>query len=43
MSQRAMKYLNDNRIVYRKYSDDEPTKQYSWGMGITVCLIVELG
>tara|TARA_B100000497_G_scaffold123937_1_gene157498 strand:- start:265 stop:888 length:624 start_codon:yes stop_codon:yes gene_type:complete len=31
MSQRAMKYLNDNRIVYRKYSDDEPTKQYSWG------------
>ncbi len=31
MSQRAMKYLNDNRIVYRKYPDDEPTEHYSWG------------
>ena len=31
MSQRAMKYLNDNRIVYRKYPDDEPTEYYSWG------------
>ena len=31
MSQRAMKYLNDNRIVYRKYSDDQPTQEYDWG------------
>ena len=31
MSQRAMKYLNDNRIVYRKYSDDTPTKVFNWG------------
>ncbi len=26
-----MKYLNDNRIIYRKYSDDPPTKEYEWG------------
>tara|TARA_B100000900_G_scaffold27999_1_gene21580 strand:+ start:1760 stop:2368 length:609 start_codon:yes stop_codon:yes gene_type:complete len=26
-----MKYLNDNRIVYRKYSEDQPTKEYKWG------------
>ena len=31
MSYRAMKYLNDNRIVYRKYSEDQPTKEYEWG------------
>ena len=31
MSQRTMKYLNDNRIVYRKYSDDQPTQEYEWG------------
>ena len=31
MSYRAMKYLNDNRIVYRKYSEDQPTKEYDWG------------
>jgi len=31
MSHRNMKYLNDNRIRYRKYSDDNPTKEYSWG------------
>ena len=31
MSYRAMKYLNDNRIVYRKYSDDQPTQEYEWG------------
>ena len=31
MSQRAMKYLNDNRIVYRKYSEDQPTQEYEWG------------
>ena len=26
-----MKYLNNNRIRYRKYSDDPPTKEYEWG------------
>ena len=26
-----MKYLNDNRIVYRKYSEDRPTKEFDWG------------
>jgi hypothetical protein len=31
MSQRAMKYLNDNRIIYRKYSEDQPTQEYNWG------------
>ncbi len=31
MSHRNMKYLNDNRIVYRKYSEDQPTKEYKWG------------
>lgn len=28
---RNMKYLNDNRIIYRKYSDDPSTKEYKWG------------
>ena len=31
MSYRAMKYLNDNRIVYRKYSEDQATQEYEWG------------
>jgi len=31
MSQRAMKYLNDNHIIYRKYSEDQPTQEYKWG------------
>ena len=31
MSQRAMKYLNDKRIVYRRYSSDKPTQEYNWG------------
>ena len=31
MSHRAMKYLNDKRIVYRKYSSDVPTVEYDWG------------
>ena len=31
MSQRSMKYLNDNRIVYRRYSPDKPTQEYDWG------------
>tara|TARA_Y100000389_G_scaffold185628_1_gene205230 strand:+ start:147 stop:761 length:615 start_codon:yes stop_codon:yes gene_type:complete len=26
-----MKYLNDNRIIYRKYSEDIPTQEYNWG------------
>ena len=28
---RNMKYLNDNRIIYRKYSEDQPTQEYKWG------------
>ncbi len=31
MSHRNLKYLNDNRIIYRRYSSDIPTRQYSWG------------
>ena len=31
MSQRSMKYLNDNRIIYRKYPTDKPTAEYDWG------------
>ena len=31
MSQRSMKYLNDNHIIYRKYSEDQPTREYKWG------------
>jgi len=31
MSQRAMTYLNNSRIVYRKYSLDEPTDSFNWG------------
>jgi len=31
MSHRAMKYLNNKRIVYRRYSPDEPTASYDWG------------
>ena len=31
MSQRAMKYLNDKRIIYRRYSSDVPTATYDWG------------
>jgi len=31
MSYRAIKYLNDNRIRYRKYSEDQPTQEYEWG------------
>ena len=47
MSQRAIKYLNDKRIVYRRYSEDGPTTSYNWGWyyadgtyAITVCLIL---
>ena len=31
MSHRDLRYLNDNRIIYRRYSSDIPTAQYSWG------------
>ena len=31
MSHRAMTYLNNKRIVYRRYSSDEPTTTYNWG------------
>ena len=31
MSHRNLKYLNDNRIIYRRYSSDIPTSSYSWG------------
>ena len=31
MSQRKMKYLNDNRIIYRRYSTDKPTQKHDWG------------
>ena len=31
MSQRAMKYLNNKRIIYRRYSSDKPTTNYDWG------------
>ena len=28
---RNLNYLNNNRIIYRKYSSDKPTSTYSWG------------
>jgi hypothetical protein len=31
MSHRNLKYLNDNRIIYRRYSSDIPTSSHSWG------------
>jgi hypothetical protein len=31
MSHRNLKYLNDNRIIYRRYSSDVPTASHSWG------------
>ena len=31
MSQRNLKYLNNNRIIYRWYSSDIPTSSHSWG------------
>ena len=31
MSQRNLKYLNNNRIIYRRYSSDIPTSSHSWG------------
>jgi hypothetical protein len=31
MSHRNLKYLNNNRIIYQKYSDDKPTHSFYWG------------
>ena len=31
MSHRNLKYLNNNRIIYRKYSSDIPTTSHNWG------------
>ena len=31
MSHRNLTYLNNNRIVYRKYSSENPTASYDWG------------
>ena len=31
MSHRNLKYLNQNRVIYRKYSSDTPTSTYGWG------------
>jgi hypothetical protein len=31
MSQRNLKYLNDRRIIYRKYPEDKPSETYDWG------------
>jgi len=31
MSHFNLKYLNDNRIIYRRYSSDIPTSSFSWG------------
>ena len=31
MSHRNLKYLNDNRIIYRRYSSDMPTSSHKWG------------
>ena len=31
MSHRNLTYLNNKRIVYRKYSSDDPTDSFDWG------------
>ena len=31
MSHRNLKYLNNSRIIYRRYSSDIPTSSHSWG------------
>ncbi len=31
MSYRDLRYLNNNRIIYRRYSSDIPTSSHSWG------------
>ena len=35
MSHRNLRYLNDNRIIYRRYSSDVPTASFSWGWHYT--------
>ncbi len=31
MSHQDLRYLNNNRIIYRRYSSDIPTSSHSWG------------
>ena len=31
MSHRNLSYLNNNRIIYRRYSSDNPTSSHGWG------------
>ena len=31
MSHRNLTYLNNNRVIYRRYSSDIPTSSHSWG------------
>ena len=31
MSHRDLRYLNNNRIIYRRYSSDIPTSSHNWG------------
>ena len=31
MSHRNLTYLNNNRIIYRRYSSDIPTSSHNWG------------
>ena len=31
MSHRNLTYLNNNRIIYRRYSSDIPTSNHRWG------------
>jgi hypothetical protein len=31
MSHRNLTYLNNNRIIYRRYSSDNPTSSHGWG------------
>ena len=31
MSHRNLTYLNNNRIIYRRYSSDVPTSNHNWG------------
>ena len=37
MSHRNLKYLNQNRVIYRKYSSDTPTSSYNWGWHYEEC------
>ena len=31
MSHRNLTYLNNNRIIYRRYSSENPTSSHGWG------------